>query len=96
MKSDYTELEKSMLSKEFYDPVFINDFSPKDRYQRRHWMNDIHLQFPIMMYRFAYGSNIGTLCFAWRISDVVDQTKVSQTITKLTAKQKVYSTRAKE
>ena len=93
-KSEYTELEEVMLSKEFYDPVFLNDLSPKERYQRRHWLENLHLQFPIMMYRFAYGSSIGTLCFAWRVPGEVDQTRVSRAITKLTANQKVYATRA--
>lgn len=57
-------------------------------------MDNIHLQFPVMVYRFAYGANIGTLSFAWRVPDEVDQTKVSRVITKLTADQKVYATRA--
>ena len=93
-KSQYIELEKKLSATELYDPVFLNDLSPKDRYQRRHWMDNIHIQFPIIVYKFAYGASIGTLCFSWRVPDEIDQTKVSHTIAKITAKQKVYSTRA--
>jgi hypothetical protein len=88
--SKYTELEELMSSMEFYDPVFLNDLSPKDPYQRRHWMDN---QFPIMVYRFAYGSSLGTLSFAWKIPSEVDQTKISRTVAKLTADQKFYATR---
>ena len=65
---------------EFYDPVFVNDLSPQHRYLRCHWIDGVHLRFPIMMYRFAYGGNIGILCFAWRVPDITDQTKVRQNL----------------
>lgn len=93
-KSQYAELEMVLSPKEFYDPFFLNDISPKDRYQRRHWMDNVHIQFPVMLYKFAFGASIGTLCFAWRVPDEVDQTEVSRTIAKITAKQKIYATRA--
>ncbi len=44
-KSDYTELEEVMSSMEFYDPVFLMEFAPGERYQRRHWMDSIRLHF---------------------------------------------------
>ena len=98
-KSVYTELEEIMSSMEFYDPVFLMDFAPGERYQRRHWMDSIRLHFSIMIYKFAYGSNLGTLCFAWRfpnadVHDDTHHTRVSHIIAKLTAEQKVYATRA--
>lgn len=48
-KLQYTELEEVLSSMEIYDPLFLN-LSPEDRYQRRHWMDNIHVQFPIIMY----------------------------------------------
>ena len=93
--SCYVDVEKALDSLDFYDPVFLNDYAPLDRYQRRHWLDKISCQFPIMVYRFAHGSSVGTMCFAWKINtDTVDQTAVSQTVSKLNSSQNVYAMRA--
>ncbi len=70
-------------------------YAPVDRYQRRHWVDKLSCQFPIMVYKFAHGSSVGTMCFAWKVNAKdVDQTAVSQTISKLNSNQQVYATRA--
>ena len=49
-----------------------------------------------MLYKYAYGNNLGTSTFAWKIpGDIpVDQTEVSRIFSKLTEKQSFYSSRA--
>ena len=65
---------------ELYDPIFINDYVPVKRYQRVHWIDNI-IAFLIT---FAHGSSIGTVCFAWKVPEVIDQRLVSQTTPNLT------------
>ena len=94
-KESYSEIECVLSNSEDYEPIFVNEFAPDDRYHRRHWIDNFCLQFPIVLYKFAHGSSIGTLCFVWKTpSDTIDQTKTSQIIAKLTLNQSTYATRA--
>ena len=49
-----------------------------------------------MLYRFAYGNHLGTLCYAWKIPDdkSVDNAAVSRVYSQLSKEQSTYSTRA--
>jgi len=57
------------MATECYVPVFVNDYTPEDRYTRRHWIDQISLQFQVILYKFAYGSIIGTMPFVWRTQE---------------------------
>jgi hypothetical protein len=46
--------------------VFVNDFSPTDRYLRRHWLDKLHLEFKVKMYRYSHG-NLESMTFFWRV-----------------------------
>ncbi len=90
----YLEVEEVLSTANEYEPVFLNDFAPDDRYQRRHWIDNLRLQFPVMMYKYAIGSSVGTMCFAWKVPHNIDHTTISQIIAKLNSTQSVYATRA--
>ncbi len=49
-----------------------------------------------MLYKYAYGNNIGTLVYVWRIpeGECVDDTIIAQVFARLCSKQSFYSTRA--
>ena len=94
--SQYQELEEMLSGVPLYQPVFVNDISPIDRYERRKWLSELALPFPIMLYKYAYGNSLGTLVHAWRIpeDESVDNTKISQIFSQLCRKQSFYSSRA--
>lgn len=79
-----------------YEPLYVNDLAPPDRYQRRRWISGIKLSFPIMLYKYAYGNHIGTLIYAWKVPNdgPADSTTVSRIFCQLSGNQLFYSTRA--
>ena len=91
---EYYTLHQLLLATSFYQPIFFNDLAPRERYDRRKWLSGIQLPFPIMLYRFAYGNHLGTLCYAWKIPDdkSVDNAAVSRVYSQLSKEQ--YSTQA--
>lgn len=84
-KSQYHELEQSLLKLPLYQPLYLNDLAPADRFERRRWLSALCLPFKIMLYRFAYGNNLGTLVYAWRIpeDETADSTAVSRIFSEL-------------
>ena len=65
--SDYADLEENLRSLAYYKPVFLNDYSPADRFKRRSWLANLALPYPTCLYRYAYGNNLGTLSSIWKI-----------------------------
>jgi len=51
--------KEAIMAIECHVPVFVNDFMLEDRYTRCHWIDQILLQFPVILYKFANGSMIG-------------------------------------
>ena len=80
----------------YYQPLYVNDIAPSDRLERRKWLASMSLPFSIMLYKFAYGNNLGTLVYAWRIpeDEPVDNTVVSRIFSELCRQQSFYSSRA--
>ena len=93
--SDYADLEKNLRSLAFCKPVFLNDYSPADRFKRRSWLASLALPYPTCLYRYAYGNNLGTLSYTWKIPyGPLDQTAISCVFANLSKQQVTYSTRA--
>lgn len=76
----YSELEQKLECLPLYEPLYVNDIAPCDRYDRRKWVNGMQVSFPIMLYKYAYGNHLGTLIYAWRIpiNEPVDSAVVSR------------------
>jgi len=91
----YGQIQEKLLSLPFYEPVFVNDFSPLNRYERKHWLEKLHLEFPVKMYRYSHGNNVGTMTFLWCLpsDSPEDSTSTAQAISILNTKQKQYYTR---
>ena len=91
----YKDLDLMLGDLAPYQTVFLNDLAPEDRYERREWLSQITLPSPTMVYRCAYGNQIGTQSYIFRIpDDGVDQTCLSCTLATLAKEQPHYSTRA--
>ena len=92
----YQELQEKLSTLELYQPLFLNDFSPSDRYIRKHWLDNLKLEFPVKMYRFCHGNSLGTMTFIWRLPTeytAEDATATAQAITILNSHQQQYCTR---
>ena len=94
--SQYLDLERCLLDMPYYQPLYVNDIAPSDRLERRKWLASMSLPFTIMLYKFAYGNNRGTLVYAWRIpeDEPVDNTVVSRIFSELCHQQSFYSSHA--
>ena len=94
--SIYLNLEQKLASEEVYHPVFVNEMAPFDRLERQKGLANVQLPFTIMLYRYAYGNHLGTLTYAWRISEdqPVDDTTVSRIFTQLNGQHPYCCTRA--
>lgn len=93
VKSEYSDLLKALDDLPDYQPVFLNDYGPEDRFDRRKWLNDLQLSFIIMLYRYPHGNNLGTMNFAWKVSSEFDKPLNQQIINQLNNSQKLYYTR---
>ena len=67
--SEYHDLGEKLSNLPLYEPFYLNEITPVEWYQRRKWLTDISIPFPVMLYKYAYGNNIGTLVYAWRIPE---------------------------
>ena len=57
-------------------------------------MDKLKLSVQTMMYRCPYGNHLGVVSFLWKIPEgMVDQTRVSQAITKLNENHRLYASR---
>ena len=59
-KCYYSNVQEALVNLETYEPIYLNDYTPQDRYQRRHWVDSLHLQFPVILYKFSHHASIGT------------------------------------
>ena len=92
--SCYSVVQASLEKQPMYSPIFLNEFAPDDRHQRKNWVAVLKLEFPAMLYRFMHDNNLGTLTFVWKADDGGGEaTKNAKLVTELNQKQKLYSTR---
>ena len=79
-----------------YQPLFLNGIAAVDCLECRQWLSGISLPFPIMLYKYAYGNNIGTWVYSWRIpeNEPAGSALVSKTFLQLCKEQAFYSSHA--
>ena len=93
--SQYQELQEKVLSLPLYQPVFVNEYAPSDRFARKHWIDELQLEVRIKLYRYCHGNNLGNMTFLWQIpADMSeDPTSTAHAIVVLNSQQKHYCTR---
>ena len=91
----YCQIQEKLSSLPLYQTVFVNDYSPSDRYVHKHWLNNLQLEFPVKMYRYSHGNSLGSMTFLWHLpsDSSEDSTSTAKAITCLNSKQKLYHTR---
>ncbi len=60
VKSEYTDLSEAMDELPDYRPIFLNDYAPDDRFERRTWISKLELPLNLFVYRYPYGNYLGT------------------------------------
>ncbi len=73
----------------------MNDFSPLDRFVRKHWLDKLWLEFVMKMYRYCHGNSLGSMTLVWRLptDSPENPTLTAKAITLLNSKQRLFCTR---
>ncbi|KAK3092298.1 hypothetical protein FSP39_000976 [Pinctada imbricata] len=69
VKEPYRLLDSRLQSLDDYDFVDLDQFSPREKENRRKFIKEIHVSQPIMLFRVCYGGSIGTLNFVWSVPE---------------------------
>ena len=89
----YRCIANALRDKENYEAICLNELAPTDRYQRRHWLENIKLPFQTMRYRYPYGNHLGVVTYLWKVGDPVDETKASRLVSSLNTSHNLYASR---
>lgn len=91
--SVYTLLIDTLQNQPLYTVVFLQDYAPKDRFQRRQWLQKLKVPFNAMVYVYAHGNSFRSLNFIWRIGEEINHTQVNQAILYVSTKLPVFASR---
>ena len=91
--STYTEITDALTAKPEYSPLCLNDFAPVNRYIRRHWLDKLALPYRVMVMKYPHGNCLGTLCFIWKITEQIDETRNASVVLQLSQEVHKFSTR---
>ena len=67
VSTEYRLVEEKLLGLEMYEPLHLADYEPEDRYQRRHWIDQLHLSIDVAFMKKSYGGPIGNINVIWKI-----------------------------
>ena len=89
----YILLVSNFKELESLEPFYISMFEP--RYERRHWLSNLQLKFPVAMMTQQYGGNIGNINIIWKVTeyDVSLDTLMARTVLKANKNFTEYHTR---
>ena len=91
----YNILQGKIDTLDYYEIISLQDLEPKDRYERRSWINSLALNYPISLYQYDQGNYLGNLNFVWKLPSVEQRSEL-QTISALEEVRRqipIYSTR---
>ena len=93
----YKSIEEVLSQSCVYsEPLFLNDFAPIHPRLRYNYIHELSLPFPVELYSYSYGNNLGTLWYAWKVpydSSERDVNKSKQLMRVIDSNVKVYHTR---
>ena len=89
----YVPLAIMLQEKPPYTVVFLQDYLPTDRFQRRQWLQKLKVPCSAMMYTYAHGNSFGNLYFIWKCGKEIDHTQVNQAILQVSTKLPVFASR---
>ena len=93
----YKTIEEALSQSSVYsEPLFLNDFAPIHPRLRYDYIHDFSLPFPVELYSYSHGNNLGTMWYVWKVpSDPGerDQNKSKHLMEKVDFNIKLYHTR---
>ncbi|KAK3107727.1 hypothetical protein FSP39_020885 [Pinctada imbricata] len=93
----YNDVAKTLLEMDTYEYLWLHDYEPEDRYDRRVWYDNFCLPFPRKLYTHRVGNYIGNFTFVWKIPENVTERDDANDISvfgEIREHLPVYSTRA--
>ena len=64
--NDYKKLDADLVENDFYQPIFLSDYEPRDRIDRRYWLEHLSLSNNIKIYKHQHGNYFGNFNFIWK------------------------------
>ena len=93
----YDELKNDLSSTDVYKPLCLQDYALKDRYDRRDWLQNLQLPFPVSVYTYCSGNYYGNTTYAWRLPEELNDRSVESQMDAISQVREtipIYSTRA--
>lgn len=66
---DYRKLDTDLVDYEHYEPVFLYDYEPSDRIERRYWLEHLSLSVGVKIYKHRHGNYFGNFTFVWKCDE---------------------------
>ena len=91
----YLDLDKKVRKLHLYEPLYLTEYEPEQRYMRRDWIDGIRLSDSVAVMKRSYGSLIGNINIVWEVSsdDPNHETNMAKAVLVVTEDLTQYHTR---
>ena len=74
----YEILVQRLNNVNLYEPIDLCDLEPSNKEERRKWLTDMAVPFPITMFTYRYGNYFGNLNMVWKIPTDMRERKTTK------------------
>lgn len=93
VNKNYLELHSSLSQLQPFDPLFLYDIQPEDKLERRKWIENLTLLYPVKLYTHRFGIYFRNVHFVWKIEND-DATGDLEAVSSIKEHLPVYETKA--
>lgn len=69
---NYVPLHEALNNLKVYEPLFLFNIQPGERFDRRSWLQKLNLPYICKLYLHVLGNYFGNFNLAWKISKLED------------------------
>lgn len=69
---NYVPLHEALNNLKVYEPLFLYNIQPGERFDRRSWLQKLPLPYICKLYLHVLGNYFGNFNFVWKISKLED------------------------
>ena len=93
--ANYLDLDEKVNGLHLYEPLHLSIFEPEQRYQRRHWIDNIELSHSIALLKRSYAGTLGNINVIWKVAvdDERHETNMAKAVLSVTEQLPEYHTR---
>ena len=75
-------MEGKLEAMECHVALHLAEFEPEERYQRRHWIDNLCVSYDIVFMKKSYGGQVGNINVIWKIdqSDENHEANMAKTV----------------